>query len=80
MSLYIFAQVMISVFSSVGFVLVVRESRRLQTIGAVCGCIGVPFWWVTIIHTEMWYTLPIHTLYTWAWGDKLWRLLKTKPI
>lgn len=68
------AQIGISVFGAAAFLLVTRETRRAQVAGVVCGLISNPFWWLMMVATEQWITIPVHCLYTYGWVSKAWRL------
>lgn len=70
------AQMGISIFGSLGFLLVLSESHWKQRWGVICGVISNPFWWTMIIVTEQWYTIPVHLLYTYGWFSKAWRLFR----
>ena len=58
------AQIGMSVFGCTAFLLVTRESRRLQVYGTICGLIANPFWWMMVVATEQWITIPLHLAYT----------------
>ena len=78
MSLLLVAQLGISIFGCAAFVFVTQESRRNQLIGTVLGLVSNPFWWMMVIATEQWYTIPVHLTYTYGWTSKAWRLWKTR--
>ena len=46
------AQIGMSVFGCTAFLLVTRESRRLQVYGTICGLIANPFWWMMVVATD----------------------------
>ncbi len=68
------AQIGISVFGCVAFLLVTREERHLQIIGVAFGIASNPFWWLMVFATEQWITIPLHAAYTYGWYSKAWRL------
>lgn len=70
------AQLGISVFGFLAFWLVTQDSRRAQIWGTVFGLLANPFWWLMVVVTEQWLTVPVHAAYTWAWYAKAWRLWK----
>jgi len=72
------AQIGISCFGCAAFLLVTQESRRLQIAGVVCGIISNPFWWLMVVVTGQWFSIPIHLVYTFGWYSKAWRLWKSR--
>jgi hypothetical protein len=42
----------ISVFGVASFLLILREERRHQIAGTICGLLSNPFWWIVLISTE----------------------------
>lgn len=74
MTLLNVAQLGISVFGCAGFLLVTREERRAQEWGVICGLLSNPFWWLMVISTAQWLTIPLHLLYTYGWLRKGYRL------
>lgn len=72
------AQLGISVFGVAAFLLVTRESRRLQIYGTIFGLISNPFWWLMVITTEQWLTIPVHAAYTYGWISKAIRLYNNR--
>ena len=68
------AQIGISAFGCLGFLLVTQEERKYQAAGVVCGLLSNPFWWIMVIATEQWITVPLHLAYTYGWLSKAWRL------
>jgi hypothetical protein len=66
----------ISVFGVASFLLILREERRHQIAGTICGLLSNPFWWIVLISTEQWGTLPVHACYTAGWIWKAWQLRK----
>ncbi len=64
----------ISLFGCPAFILVIRDSLKLQKLGVFLGLCSNPFWWWMIIITDQWFTLPIHLMYTLGWFDKAYRL------
>ena len=72
------AQIGITVFGVAAFLLVTRDSRRAQIIGTVCGLLANPFWWLMVISTEQWLTVPVHAADTFGWVSKAWRLHRLK--
>lgn len=73
------AQIGVSVFGSVAFLLVLSEQKRRQKIGVIFGLISNPFWWWSVIATEQWMTVPVHMLYTFGWYHKAYNLFLRKP-
>lgn len=43
------AQIGMSVFGCLGFLLVTREERKAQVAGVVCGLLSNPFWWIMVV-------------------------------
>lgn len=77
------AQIGISIFGCAAFLLVTRESRRAQVLGVVFGLCSNPFWWMMVVATEQWITIPLHAAYTYGWLSKAWRLRwppNTRPL
>lgn len=70
------AQIGISIFGCAAFLLVTRDSRKLQIAGVVFGILSNPFWWLMVIATEQWLTIPLHAAYTYGWYSKAYRLWK----
>lgn len=68
------AQIGISIFGAAAFLLVTQESRKLQVWGVICGLVSNPFWWLMVIETKQWITIPVHCLYTFGWWSKAFRL------
>lgn len=68
------AQLGISLFGCVAFLLVLREEPRAQRWGVVFGLISNPFWWLMVVATAQWITIPLHCLYTYGWLRKAWKL------
>lgn len=77
--LLLLSQFGITIFGLAGFLMVTRESRRDQVIGVACGLIANPFWWMMVISTHQWMTIPVHVAYTYGWYAKAYRLWKSKP-
>lgn len=73
------SQIGISVFGCAAFLMVTRETRRLQVAGTVCGLISNPFWWMMVIATQQWITIPLHAAYTYGWLSKAYRLWRSRP-
>jgi hypothetical protein len=73
------AQWGISVFGVVAFLLIIREERRCQIAGTIFGIISNPFWWLMMVATEQWITIPVHAAYTYGWCSKAWQLWKSTP-
>ena len=73
-----YAQLGISVFGVLAFLLVTREERRYQILGTVFGLISNPFWWMMVIATEQWLTVPVHLAYTYGWVSKAYRLYQQR--
>jgi hypothetical protein len=74
-SLFVISQVGISLFGATAFLLVTRETIKLQKMGVILGLISNPFWWLMVTVTEQWITIPVHLLYTYGWlrkGYVLW--------
>lgn len=74
----ILAQIIVSLFGVASFLLVIREGRRAQIAGTVCGFIACPAWWTIAILDEQWLTIPVHLAYTLGWIDKARRLYLKK--
>ena len=74
----LYAQLGISIFGCTAFLLVTREDRRLQVAGVVFGLISNPFWWLMVVATEQWITVPVHLAYTYGWFSKAWRLWRSR--
>lgn len=74
------AQLGISIFGLAAFLLVTQESRRAQMWGTIFGLLSNPFWWLMVVTTEQWLTVPVHLGYTWAWWSKAWRLWRSRVI
>jgi len=74
MTLFQISQIGISIFGATAFLLVTRETKKLQKLGVVFGLLSNPFWWIMVIVTEQWYTIPVHLLYTYGWLRKLYIL------
>lgn len=74
MKLLTVAQIGISLFGCVAFLLVTREERRLQKWGVAFGLLSNPFWWLMVITTAQWISIPMHVLYTYGWLRKAWTL------
>ena len=66
----------ISVFGVAAFLLILREERQHQIAGTICGLLSNPFWWIVLISTEQWGTLPVHSCYTAGWIWKAYQLGK----
>jgi hypothetical protein len=71
------AQIGISVFGVAAFLLVTRDDRKYQVLGTLFGLAANPFWWLMVIATEQWITIPVHVAYTWGWWSKALRLRKS---
>ena len=74
MDLLSIAQVGISVFGSVAFLLVTQETEKRQKLGVVFGLLSNPFWWIMVFSTHQYITIPVHLLYTYGWLRKAWVL------
>jgi hypothetical protein len=74
MTLYQIAQIGISLFGATSFLLVTRETEKLQKLGVVFGLLSNPFWWLMVFITGQWITIPVHLLYTYGWLRKLYVL------
>ena len=72
------SQIGITIFAPASFLLVTREEEQLQKVGAVLGCIGIPFWFMMVFYTEQWITIPVHILYTYGWIRKCYVLFVQK--
>ena len=68
------AQMGMSVFGCAAFLLVLREEDKYQKLGVIFGLISNPFWWMMVIATEQWLTVPLHIAYTYGWYAKAYRL------
>lgn len=73
------AQLGISLFGSVAFLLVTRETERCQKLGVVFGFLSNPFWWIMVVATRQWVTIPVHLLYTYGWIRKAYVLWFKAP-
>ena len=80
MTLLDIAQLGISIFGSISFLMILGESKRNQKIGTVLGLLATPFWWGSAILTSQWITLPIHALYTGGWVFKAYQLWFKKTV
>ncbi len=76
--LYTISQLGISLFGATAFLLVTRETEKLQKLGVVFGLVSNPFWWLMVSVTEQWYTIPVHLLYTYGWLRKAYVFWGTK--
>lgn len=74
------AQIGITVFGCTAFLLVTQDARRYQVAGVICGLASNPCWWMMVIATEQWLTVPVHLVYTYAWLSKAHRLWKARPL
>lgn len=72
------SQIGISIFGCAAFLMVTRETRRLQIAGTVCGLISNPFWWMMVVATQQWITIPLHAAYTYGWISKAYRLWSSR--
>ncbi len=68
------SQIGMSIFGCPAFLLVIREEKKYQKLGAIFGLLSNPFWWGMMIVTEQWWTIPIHLLYTYGWINKIYEL------
>ena len=68
------AQIGISIFGSVAFLLVTRETTKAQKWGVVFGLCSNPFWWIMVFATHQYVTIPVHLLYTYGWLRKAYVL------
>ena len=71
-------QIGISLFGVAGFLFVLRDDRKWQIAGVVCGLCANPFWWTMWYIEEQWIMTPVHALYTYGWYNKGWRLWKAR--
>ncbi len=74
MTMLTVAQLGISVFGCAAFLLVTRDGRRAQVAGVLLGLCSNPFWWLMVVATEQWLSVPLHLLYTYGWFSKARRL------
>lgn len=74
MTLLEISQIGISFFGSAAFIAVTREEARWQKVGVTLGLLSNPFWWMMVIATSQWITLPVHALYTYGWLRKAYVL------
>jgi hypothetical protein len=58
--------------------LVTSEQRNRQVAGTVFGIISNPFWWMMMVATEQWLTIPVHAVYTYGWVRLAYRLWRTR--
>ena len=70
MTLLDISQLGISIFGSAAFLLVTREEAKAQKAGVVLGLVSNPFWWLMVVATSQWITIPVHALYTYGWLRK----------
>jgi hypothetical protein len=68
------SQIGISLFGSAAFLAVTREETHWQKVGVTLGLLSNPFWWMMVIATAQWITLPVHALYTYGWLRKAYVL------
>ena len=68
------AQIGISIFGCTAFLFVTRETERDQKIGTILGLISNPFWWLMMVVTAQWITIPVHLMYTYGWVRKAYVL------
>ncbi|MEO2036909.1 MAG: hypothetical protein ABGZ35_32945, partial [Planctomycetaceae bacterium] len=73
------AQWGVSIFGCAAFLLILSEQRRHQIAGTICGLASNPFWWLMMVATEQWITIPVHAAYTYGWWSKAWQLWRTSP-
>lgn len=74
--LLLIAQLGISAFGCAAFLFITKEPRWCQITGTVLGLISNPFWWMMMVATEQWITIPVHLAYTYGWislAHKLWK-------
>jgi len=64
----------ISIFGVAGFLCVLREEKKYQKLGTILGLCSNPFWWLMVITTQQWMTIPVHLLYTYGWLNKAYVL------
>jgi hypothetical protein len=64
----------IGIFGSAAFLLVTREEPKAQKAGVVLGLVSNPFWWLMVVATSQWLTIPVHLLYTYGWLRKAYVL------
>lgn len=74
MTLLDVAQIGIMLFGSAAFLLVTREEPKAQRVGVVLGLVSNPFWWMMVVATAQWVTIPVHVLYTYGWLRKAYVL------
>lgn len=79
MSWFVLSQLIIGVFGSISFALAFCDSIKRQKIGVVMAVLIIPFWYITIIVTQQWFTLPLHISQSCVWLYKFYKLfLKNK--
>lgn len=74
MTLLDISQLGISIFGSAAFLLVTREEAKAQKAGVILGLVSNPFWWLMVVATSQWLTIPVHALYTYGWLRKTYVL------
>ena len=74
MTLLDIAQIGISLFGCTAFLLVTRETEKLQKAGVIFGLISNPFWWMMVFSTGQYISIPVHLLYTYGWLRKAYVL------
>jgi hypothetical protein len=74
MTLLDISQLGIAMFGSAAFLLVTREEPKAQKAGVVLGLVSNPFWWLMVVATSQWITIPLHVLYTYGWLRKAYVL------
>jgi hypothetical protein len=73
------AQLGITIFGLTGFLMVTRETYKAQVLGVICGLLANPFWWMMVITTEQYISIPVHLCYTYGWIRKAVALYKNRP-
>ena len=74
MNFLVIAQIGISLFGCTAFLLVTRETDKLQKLGVIFGLLSNPFWWLMVFATDQYISIPVHLLYTYGWLRKGWVL------
>lgn len=78
MTLLDISQIGIGIFGSAAFLLVTREEAGAQKAGVILGLVSNPFWWLMVVATSQWITIPVHALYTYGWLRKAYVLWWSK--
>lgn len=72
----IIAQIIIGTVGVAAFLLVLRDSYQLKYTGIILGLVSSPFFWITALYHEQYYTIPVHVCYSFGWIDSFIRIRK----